>query len=158
MSDRPAIPSPSGLGATIERVLWPIKTILDNYLEAQLAKRARLDQAQTFTGAQRWAYKELASTGNLIRPDMRASNNFSHTLVENTTLATPIGIQPGQAGVIVFKQHASSPKTIAFSAFWKFPGGTVPSLTATTNAVDVFGYTVSPDGLFATCELKTDVK
>ena len=74
--------------------------------------------------------------------DLAATNNFSHTLTENTTLAAPSNPTAGQSGNIVFTQHASSPKTLSFNSFWKFAGGTPPTLTATNGAVDVLTYYV----------------
>lgn len=111
----------------------------------------------TWTKAQRGSVTALTSSAGSMAIDLAATNNFSHTLTENTTLAAPSNPTAGQSGNIVFTQHASSPKTLAYNSFWKFKGGTVPSLTATAGAVDVLTYYVCSAG-FAVCNLITDVK
>jgi len=108
--------------------------------------------AQTFAGAKRFAVSPLTSAGGSIAINLAATNNFAHTLTENTTLAAPSSPTAGQSGQITFTNHASAPKTLAYSSFWKFPGGTVPTLTATNGAVDVLSYYVCSAG-FATCSL-----
>ena len=113
---------------------------------------ASLSVAQTFTAANRGAVTALTSTAASIAVDLGLTNNFSHTLTENTTLAAPTNAVAGQSGVIAFTQHASSPKTLAYNAFWKFAGGTIPTLTATNGATDVFTYYVN-SASFATCQL-----
>ena len=104
------------------------------------------------------AYKTLTSSSASIAINLADSNNFKHTLTEDTTLAAPSNPTAGQAGVIQFNQHASSPKTIAFNAFWKWPGGTDGVLTATNSAVDVMSYVVDSSEAFATCVMLNDIK
>ena len=101
-----------------------------------------LATTETWTAAQRGAVTALTSSGASIAINLATTNNFSHTLTENTTLAAPSNPVAGQSGVITLTQHASAPKTLAYNAFWKFPNGTVPTLTATNSAVDVLSYYV----------------
>ena len=108
--------------------------------------------ANTWDVTQRGAVTALTSSSGSIAINLAATNNYSHTLTENTTLAAPTNPVAGQSGCIVFTQHASSPKTLAFNSFWKFAGGTVPTLTATNSAVDVLTYYVCSSG-FAVCQL-----
>ncbi len=103
-------------------------------------------------------YKTLASSSASIAINLADSNNFKHTLTEDTTLAAPSNPTAGQAGVIQFNQHASAPKTLAFNAFWKWPGGTDGTLTATNSAVDVMSYVVDSSEAFATCVMLNDIK
>ena len=119
---------------------------------------ALLAQNNTYTKAQRGAYVVLTSSAASIAVDLALSNNFAHDLTENTTLAAPTNVVPGQSGIIRFKNHASAPKTLAFNAFWKFAGGTVPALTAANGAVDALSYVTSPDGAYAICSMLKDVK
>ena len=72
-------------------------------------------------------------------------------------LANPTNLTAGQSGVIVFTQHASSPKTLAFGSFYDFPGGTVPTVTATNSAIDVLAYYVN-SATSITAKLLGDVK
>jgi hypothetical protein len=104
------------------------------------------------------AYKTLTSASASIAINLADANNFKHTLTENTTLAAPSNPTAGQAGVIQFNQHSSSPKTLAFNAFWKWPGGTDGTLTATNSAVDVMSYVVDSSEAFATCVMLNDIK
>ncbi len=104
------------------------------------------------------AYKTLTSSSASIAINLADSNNFKHTLTEDTTLAAPSNPTAGQAGVIQFNQHASAPKTLAFNAFWKWPGGTDGTLTATNSAVDVMSYVVDSSEAFATCVMLNDIK
>ena len=112
--------------------------------------------ANTWEVTQRGAVTALTSSAGSIAINLAATNNFSHTLTENTTLAAPSNPVAGQSGCIVFTQHASSPKTLAFNSFWKWAGGTVPTLTATNGAVDVLTYYVCSAG-FAVCTLTKGV-
>lgn len=118
---------------------------------------AKTDVVQSFTVAQRGAATALTSSSASIATNLALANNFTHTLTENTTLANPTNITAGQSGVIVFTQHASSPKTLAFGSYWKFPGGTAPSLTATNSAVDVLAYYVESSTRI-TARMLSDVK
>mgnify|MGYP000054633964 CR=1 FL=1 len=99
----------------------------------------------------------LTSTGGSIAVDASASNNFTHTFTENTTLANPTNLVAGQSGVFVFTQHASSPKTLAFGSYWDFVGGTVPTMTATNSAVDLLAYYVN-SATSITARLLADIK
>lgn len=126
-------------------------------LSASGQERLRIGNTSIFKGAALGTPVALASSSNSIALDMYSANNFKHTLTENTTLAAPSHPVEGQSGVMVFTQHASSPKTLAYNSFWKFPGGTVPTLTATNGAVDILSYYVE-SATRATCSLIKDVK
>ena len=76
---------------------------------------------------------DMSSTGG---------NNFSVTLGGNRTLGNPTGLTAGQSGIIYVTQDATGSRTLAYSSYWKFPGGTAPTLTTTANAVDALVYTV----------------
>jgi hypothetical protein len=118
---------------------------------------AGLANTQSFTKSQRVTPVALTSTSASIAVDASLSNNFTHTFTENTTLANPTNLVAGQGGVIVFTQHASSPKTLAFGSNWKFPSGTAPTVTATNSAVDVLVYYVESSSRI-TAKLISDVK
>lgn len=96
----------------------------------------------TYSGAQIVGTTALTSTAASIAVNLSANNNFSHTFTENTTLANPTSIVAGQSGSFQLTQHASSPKTLAYGSYYKFPGGTVPTVTATNSAIDTLYYSV----------------
>jgi hypothetical protein len=117
-----------------------------------------LSGSETMSGAKIGAVTVLASTGSSIAIDLSSNNNFEHTLTENTTLAAPSNPASGSNGIIVFFQHASSAKTLAFNSFWRFPGGTPAApLTATTGSVDALAFYV-PSSSFAICQMLNDIK
>ena len=125
-----------------------------------LAALAQLGVVQAWTKAQRGtAPAGLTSSGSppSVEIDLDTANNFAMAMTQDTALAAPTHPVQGQSGVIVITQHASAPKTLAYDAFWKFPGGTVPDLTATNSAVDVFTYYVE-SATRATCALLKDSK
>lgn len=118
---------------------------------------AALGTVQSWTKAQRGTPVALTSSAGSIAVDLDLANNFTHTLTENTTLAAPSNPVAGQSGSIVITQHASAAKTLAYNAFWKFPGGIVPTVSTGASAVDVLSYYVE-SGTRATCVLLRDVK
>lgn len=112
--------------------------------------------AQSFAGAKRGSVVALTSSSGQLPLDLAQGNNFEHTTTESTTLAAPSNPTAGQSGVIVITQGAT-PRTLGFASFWKFPGGSVPALTAAAGAVDVLAYYVE-SATRATCQLLKDVK
>ena len=120
------------------------------------ANIAVTNAAQTFTGGQRGAVTALTSSSASIAINLADNCNFSYTTAENSTLAAPSNPVAGQSGVIVITQGAT-PRLLAYNTFYKFAGGTVPTLTATASAVDTFAYYVE-SATRATCQLIKDVK
>ena len=106
-----------------------------------IANNAVLNAAQTFTAAQRGAITALTD-GATITPDFAAGNNYSVTLGGNRTLANPTNLTAGQSGVIIVSQDSTGSRTLAFGNYWKFAGGTAPTLTTTASAVDVIAFFV----------------
>ncbi len=111
----------------------------------------------TWTKAQRGAYVALTSSGASIAVDLSLSNNFTHTLTENTTLAAPSNVVPGQSGVIEFTQHASAAKTLAYNSFWRMGTGVGLTISTTLGSVNEFCYVVDSSGAFATCSMQVAV-
>lgn len=111
---------------------------------------------QSFSVAQRGSITALTD-GATITPNMNNANNFSVTLGGNRTLANPTNITAGQSGVIVVTQDGTGSRTLAFGSYWKFPGGTAPTLTTAANSVDVIAYYVE-SATRITARLIADVK
>jgi hypothetical protein len=106
------------------------------------ANLATLTGAQTFTGGQRGSVVTVAyATG--IALNLSSGNNFQITLTGSTTLQNPTNLVSGQAGVVTIIQGSAS-NTMAFATGWQYPGGSgsVPTLTATSGAVDLLVYYV----------------
>ena len=120
------------------------------------ANIAVTNAVNAFSGAQRGTVTALTSSGASIAINLATNNNFSHTTSENSTLAAPSNAVAGQSGIITITQGATI-RTLAYNSFYKFAGGTVPALTTTVGAVDVFAYYVESASR-ATCQLIKDVK
>ena len=120
------------------------------------ANIATTTATQTFTGGQIGAVTALTSTSNSVAINLATNNNFSYATVEDSTLAAPSNPVAGQSGAIVITQGATA-RTLAYNSFYKFAGGTIPTLTATVGAVDTFIYYVESASR-ATCQLIKDVK
>ncbi len=117
---------------------------------------AGLAITQSFTKAQRGTISALTD-GATITPDFSAANNYSVTLGGNRTLANPTNLTAGQSGVIVITQDGTGSRTLAYGSYWKFPGGTAPTLTTTASAVDALVYYVESTTRI-TARLLSDVK
>jgi hypothetical protein len=102
---------------------------------------AGISNVQTFTAGQRGEVTALTSAST-ITPSLADSNNFSVTLDTNATLANPTNIVAGQSGVITITQDSTGSRTLAYGSYWKFVGGTAPTLTTTASAVDELVYYV----------------
>ena len=92
-------------------------------------------QARTYTAAQRGVITTLTDGAN-ISVDLAASNNFTVTLGDNRTLDNPTNIVAGQSGSIFIVQDGTGSRTLAYSSFYDFAGGTAPTLSTTAAAVD----------------------
>ena len=101
-----------------------------------------LSTAQSWTKAQRGTPVALGSTSSVVNTDLSLANNFTLAMTENTTLATPTNVVAGQAGCVVVTQNATAAYTMAFSSFWKFPGGSTAVLSTGTSKVDLLTYYV----------------
>ena len=110
----------------------------------------------TFAGAQIGSVTTLTSSSGSVAINLATNNNFSYTTVESSTLAAPSNPVAGQSGAITITQGAT-PRTLAYNTFYKFVGGTVPALSTTAGAVDLFVYYVESSSR-ATCQLLKDVK
>jgi hypothetical protein len=111
-----------------------------------------------YTGATITALGEVANTdtidgvlaptitaltyGATITPDLTASCNFSLTLTGNATLANPTTLPVGQSGSIFITQDSTGSRTLAYGSYFKFPGGTAPTLSTAANATDRIDYIV----------------
>jgi hypothetical protein len=118
---------------------------------------AQLNEANTWSAAQRGAYVALVTASNLLPINLALSNNFSHTMSEDTTLQAPTNAVAGQSGVIEITQDNDTAKTLAFNAFWKTAGGLAMTISTTLSSKNVIAYVVDSTGTFATCSLSAAV-
>ena len=95
----------------------------------------------TFDSATRGAIGALTDAAT-ITPDFSAANHFSFTLAGNRTLANPTNIVAGQSGAIFITQDGTGSRTLDYGTYWKFAGGTAPTLSTGTGAIDMLVYVV----------------
>ena len=116
---------------------------------------------QTVAGGKAMTVTALSVATNAIAIDLSVSNNFSVTLQATTgqTLSAPTNPVAGQSGQINIKQNGT-PSTLAYNTFWKFPGGTIPSVSTTASAEDILVYSCyassasgNVSGVIAVCQL-----
>ena len=115
--------------------------VIGTDVQAYNANTAFTNVVQTFTGGQRGAITTLTD-GTTITPDFAANNNYSVTLGGNRSLANPTNLVAGQSGSLFITQDATGSRTLTWSSYWDFIGGTAPTLTTTANAVDRIDYVV----------------
>jgi hypothetical protein len=130
--------------------------VIGTNVQAYDADTAKTDVVQSFSVAQRGSITGLTD-GATITPDFSAANNYSVTLGGNRTLANPTNLTAGQSGVIVITQDGTGSRTLAYGSYFKFAGGTAPTLTTTAAAVDVLAYYVESSTRI-TAKLIADVK
>jgi hypothetical protein len=95
----------------------------------------------------------LSSTSNSVAVDLSAGPVFTLSLTEDTTIAAPSN-KPASGDYRVFfimvTQHASSAKTLGWNTVFKFAGGTVPTMSTGSSAVDVYTVIASNGNLYVT--------
>lgn len=110
-------------------------------VQAYNANNAVTNAVQTFTSGQRGEITALTD-GSTITPDLADSNNFSVTLGGNRTLANPSNIVAGQSGSFFITQDGTGSRTLAYGSNYDFSGGTAPTLSTSSGAVDRIDYVV----------------
>lgn len=81
----------------------------------------------------------------VIAVDFNTGQNFTVTLGGNRTLGNPTNCTPGQVGSIFVVQPATTIATLAYESYYDFAGGTAPTLSEVTAAVDRLDYIVHTD-------------
>ncbi|WP_062018319.1 hypothetical protein [Aureimonas sp. AU4] len=101
--------------------------------------RALADDTRFLTpkaNADAMAFVTVAATAT-ITPDLGQGFNRTYTMGMSATLGQPSNLRDGLPIVFRFIQDATGNRTLAFaSAYHKFPGGAVPTLSTAANAVD----------------------
>lgn len=80
--------------------------------------------------------------GTSIAVDFDTAQNFTVTLGGNRTLENPTNIDTGQTGSIMVIQDGTGSRTLSYGSYWKFAGGTAPTLSTVSAAVDRIDYIV----------------
>jgi hypothetical protein len=95
-------------------------------------------------GAPWSAAAPVTLSGTSATPNLGAGIDFIWTLSSATsTLVNPTNLKPGQKGMLYLVQDGTGSRAInTWGSFYKFPGGTKPTLTAAANAIDVISFAV----------------
>lgn len=101
---------------------------------------ASLNVAESFTAGKRGAIVTVTPVSNTVTIDFNLGNNFAVAMQGNYTLANPLNQIGGQSGQITLTQDSTGSRTLAYAGNWKFAGGSAPTLTTTSNAVDILAY------------------
>jgi len=96
-----------------------------------------LDTCNTFTKGNATAQHTGVISSSAYTPNCCNSNVHRLVLTENITINAPINALSGQVMNFIIKQNGTGGYTVTWNSIFKFPGATVPTITATANAVDV---------------------
>ena len=99
------------------------------------------NETQTFSTAQVGAVTVLTDAVN-ISTNLALNNNFQITLGGNRTLDNPTNPGISQSGSIFIIQDGTGSRTLSYGAYWKFAGGTGPTLSTAAGAIDRLDYIV----------------
>lgn len=108
-----------------------------------------LGTAQEYTKTHNFNMTTLTSTSNSIAWDLESNQVAQHTATENTTLANPTNQVAGATYLFIFVQD-STPRTLAFGTAYKFPGGTAPTVSTGSGAVDVISFVSDGTNMYGT--------
>lgn len=104
------------------------------------ANTAHTDRVQTFTVAQRGAISALGVKTSTVNISLTSSNYYSLTANGNITIANPTNINAGQAGSLFVTANGNY--TTSWGSYWRFAGGTAPTMSTTAGKVDRVDYVV----------------
>ncbi|MFZ2306844.1 MAG: hypothetical protein WAW73_17495 [Rhodoferax sp.] len=112
---------------------------------------ADIDNAQTFTKAQRGAFVALTDAAT-VAVDLSLANVFNLVLGGNRTLGVPSNVVAGQQGVVNIYQDTTGSRSLAYSWCYSWAGGTAGTLSTAGCTRDMLAYSVDyyATGVFTT--------
>lgn len=114
---------------------------------------ALLDQANVFTKAQNVAVVALTDAAS-IATNASLSNHFTVTLGGNRTLANPTSLPTTGAVILnwIITQDGTGSRTLGYGSKFKWPSGTVPTLSTAAGSRDMVSgiYLPGPDIILCT--------
>lgn len=101
-----------------------------------------LDTSNLWSAGQAVTPVTVTKSGSTFTPDFSTGNIFRMTLdAVGMTIANPSNMVAGKCGVLELVQDGTGNRTITtWGGFYKFPGGTKPTLSTTGSAVDSVSY------------------
>ena len=148
--------SPLNVGTPGDTTVSTAKLVDDAVTSAKLAEDLTLG-GRTTVASSLGTVSALGNVNTNQTLDFDAANNFSMTLTGNITLNSPSNIAAGQAGIVVITQDGTGSRTMGFNTIWKFPAGSIPTLTTTASAVDVLVW-YAESGTRITAKMLLDVR
>jgi len=110
-----------------------------------------------FTGNTTSSVSSLTD-GSSITVDFASASHFTVTLGGNRTITnTNTSSAVGSSGSIFIIQDGTGSRTASFQSYYKFPGGTAPTLSTAANAVDRLDYVIK-EAYVIHCVVTLDVK
>ena len=97
-----------------------------------------INSAEIAAGAVDLAH--LSSTGTAGSGNYLRGDNAWTAITTGKVLKMQWNISAGQSGAIVVTEDGTGSRTLGYGGYWKFPGGTAPTLTTTASKVDVICY------------------
>ena len=101
---------------------------------------AVLNTAQQYSRAHNFAATALTITSGTVPWDLSQNQVATLTVTTNSTMNTPTNFQAGATYVLIVTQGTGGSNTLSFSTAYKFPSGTVPSLSTGSSQVDVLSF------------------
>ena len=96
----------------------------------------------SLTGGAAANITDVTQSGATITFDFALSCHHKVTLTQNATLGAPSNQAVGQSGSIFITQPSSGNYTVAYNSAFKFAGGTTPTASTSSDAVDRIDYIV----------------
>ena len=103
---------------------------------------------------QAWSNTATLTDAATIATDCDDGNVFEVTLTDNRTLGAPSNLKDGATYIWIIKQDAGGGNTLSYNSVFKFPGGTAPTLSTGSNAIDVL--TGVSDGTNIYCTMQNN--
>jgi hypothetical protein len=90
----------------------------------------------------------VAGSASALAPDMNAAIDFVWQINSASgALNNPTNAKPGQKGTIIITPQAAGCAITTWGNAYRFPGGTKPTITNTSGAIDIISYTVFNSGI-----------
>jgi len=109
---------------------------------------AVVNAAQEYSRTHNFDATTLTITSGTVPWNLAENQVAKLTVTTNSTMNNPTNAVDGATYMLVVTQGTSGSNTLSFGTAYKFPGGTVPSLSTGSSQVDVLAFTTNGTLLF----------
>jgi len=102
-------------------------------------------------------YQDLYNVSGTVELEPIQPITTFHVIANGNVTFSVTDLDNGEEVTLVLEQDATGGRTFTFSTEFKFPGGTVPTLTTTAGAIDVLKL-VAGDGVLRCLSISLDIK